>query len=167
MAIFEIEIFVKLRVPDRVALTAVQTLTRMGFGDRLSGLLREDYYLISIEAADERAAVRTVTHAVEDTFFFANPNKHSVRIEPKRRPRSAGGETVVLTYGKGKFTADSLLANLKAAGFTDVVSVGSGILWTLETSESGGIAAAKDIVVTTSRERGLLINPHSEDYEII
>ncbi|MCP4231439.1 MAG: phosphoribosylformylglycinamidine synthase subunit PurS, partial [bacterium] len=96
---FEIEVFVKLRVPDRVALTAQQALERMGYGDRLTGLCREDYYQLLVEAKDEAEALTAVNSVVEDTPIFANPNKHTVRIEPKQRPRSADNVYAALTYG--------------------------------------------------------------------
>jgi hypothetical protein len=34
-------------------------------------------------------------------------------------------------------------------------------------ADNAGSEAAEDIIVTASREHGLLINPHSEKYEII
>ena len=132
---FEIEIFVKLRVPDRVALTAYQALDRMGYGDRLSGLEREDYYILSVNSDDEKAALMLVNSIVEDTPIFANPNKHTVRIEAKERPRSIGNTYAALTYDSGGLDSEHLFKRVSNAGYDAVNSVGNGNLWYLEMAD--------------------------------
>ncbi len=164
---FEIEVFVKLRVPDRVALTAYQALERMSYGDKLNGLRREDYYILSVDAKDEAAAMAVVKSVVEDTPIFANPNKHTVRIEVKQRPCSADKVFAALTYGSGGLQSERILNRVSNAGFDRIAAVGKGNIWYLEMAENADEEAAEDIIVTASRQHGLLINPHSEKYEII
>jgi len=164
---FEIEVFVALRVPDRVALTAYQALARMGYGDKLAGLRREDYYLLSIDAKDETAALAVANSVIEDTPIFANPNKHTTQIEPKLRPRSADNAYAVLTYGSEGLASERVLKRVSNAGFGRITAVGKGNIWYLEMAEGADKKTAVEIIVTSSREQGLLVNPHSEKYEII
>ena len=92
MATIDIRLFVGLRGPDLTASTAYLALIqKMGFGDRLLGLRRFDFFHLSVEAqapAETTIEALTATLARQSTFY--NRNKHMYSLEC----RWDGGERV-------------------------------------------------------------------------
>jgi hypothetical protein len=74
---------VGLRGPDLVATTARLTLIqRMGFGHRLAGLERYDFFHLSIEAAGgPEAIIEALRKALARQSTFYNRNKHLYSLE--------------------------------------------------------------------------------------
>jgi phosphoribosylformylglycinamidine (FGAM) synthase PurS component len=165
---YDVEVFVSLRVPDRVALTALRTLTtEMDYGDDLVSLKREDYYTIQVGAKTQNEAVEYVKNMVGETTVFANPNKETAEVVPKTRPVSKSDMVAVLVYPKPGIISGSLKERLVRLGHDKVESIGRGVLWKLELRGKDKLGTATDIAVTKSRTEGLLFNPHSEDFEIL
>jgi phosphoribosylformylglycinamidine (FGAM) synthase PurS component len=165
---YDVEVFVSLRVPDRVALTALRTLTTvMDYGEDLISLEREDYYTVRVDAKTEGKAVEYVKNMVGETTVFANPNKETAEVVPKTRPVSKGDMVAVLVYPKPGIVSESLKERLVRLGYDNVESVGRGVLWRLELRGDDKLGSAAAVAVTKSRTEGLLLNPHSEDFEIL
>jgi len=164
----ELEIFVSLRVVDRVALTARQALTeRLGYGEVLSDLTRQDYYRLAVAAEDEEAEAYAREMAA-NTAVFANPNKETFTVEPTRRPLSAGDRYVALAYPRAGLFDEALCRHLAFdLGYDRVVAAGRGVAWTLELAPGVDPKYAEEILVASERMRGLLVNPHAEAYEIV
>lgn len=165
---YDVEVFVSLRIPDRVALTALRTLTvEMNYGEDLISLEREDYYAVRVAAKTQDEAVEYVKKMVDETTIFANPNKETGEVVPKTRPVSKGDVVAVLVYPKPGIKSESLKERLVRLGYDNVESIGRGVLWKLELRGDDKLGAAAEIAVTRSRTDGLLFNPHSEDFEIL
>ncbi|UCE27370.1 MAG: hypothetical protein JSW52_01050 [Candidatus Coatesbacteria bacterium] len=165
---YDVEVFVSLRVPDRVALTALRTLTtEMDYGDDLVSLEREDYYALNIVAGSPDEAIEYARSMVDDTTVFANPNKETAEVVPKARPVSEGGMVAVLVYPKPGIASEPLKERLTRLGYDRVESIGRGVLWRLEVRGDDKLGTAAEVAVTRSRTDGLLFNPHSEDFEIL
>ncbi len=166
--IYDVEVFVNLRVPDRVALTALRTLTTvMGYGESLVSLAREDYYTVHAAAGTPGEAVAYVREMVAQTAVFANPNKETAEVAPKSRPVSNDNVIAFLVYPAAGLQSESLRGRLHELGYDKVRSAGRGVVWKLEISGENKPRTALDIVITRNRGAGLLINPHSEEFEII
>ena len=92
MANLDVRLFVGLRGADLAASTARLALVqKMGFGDRLLGLRRYDFFHLSIEAeaaAEKTIDALTATLARQSTFY--NRNKHMYSLECRWK----GGERV-------------------------------------------------------------------------
>jgi hypothetical protein len=92
MTTIDARLFVGLRGADLTASTAYLALVqKMGFGDRLRGLRRYDFFHLSIEAqapAEETIEALTTTLSRQSTFY--NRNKHMYSLEC----RWEGGEKV-------------------------------------------------------------------------
>jgi hypothetical protein len=83
VAALDARLFVGLKGPDLAASTALLALVeKMGFGDRLLGLKRYDFFHLSIEAD---APAETVIEALKETLArqstFYNRNKHMYSLE--------------------------------------------------------------------------------------
>lgn len=158
----------KLRVPDRVALTAFRTLTDvMGYAETLFSLEREDYFLVRVIAETPEAAVDYVKKGVEETAFFANPNKETAVVAPKSRPISTDEKMTVLTFPAAGLELPRLKSRLLALGYDKVEAAGRGVIWRLLLRKGTRPEEALKLVVTKSRAEGLLMNPHSERFEVI
>lgn len=173
---WEVELFVELKVPDVVALTARDTLCRrLGWQGKLVDLKRADYWRLTVEAPSAAEAEEFVQSLAERTALFVNPNKHrfSLRVSPpgeERRARQREGglwEVQVLTGfeedAMGELTLQALRARYGVG--EQVQGIQRGTCWTLwlrASDEAEAQAWAEAIVVARGRKEGLLVNPHSQ-----
>jgi hypothetical protein len=164
----EFEIFVSLRTIDRVALTARQTLTdRLGFGGILTGLQRADYYRLAI-TGEEPEGLSYARDLLVNTTVFANPTKETANVAAVKRPLSDLRRRVVLIYPRDGLFQENLLKRLAFdLGYDRVLAAGRGVAWTLELAPGADKKYVEDIVVARARDRGLLMNPHAEAYEML
>jgi len=173
----EVELLVRLKIPDVTALTAANSLRRrMGYGERLASLRRADYYRLglNVESPDEAKAL--AVELAERTNLFANPNKHlyEVRLPEEQGAGSATGDAYqveVLVTDPNDGSAQGALSALQGRlGHGDkVVSLLKGVLWVLSLRADDlaqARAMAEDIAVTKRIDQGLLVNPHFQQYAV-
>ncbi len=163
----DFEIFVTLRVVDRVALTARQTITeRLGYGEMVEDLTRRDYYRLGV-AGDEDEGLNYLRKIVETTTLFANPNKETFSVELLHRPLSQGRRHVALVYPHEGLFDEPLCRHLALdLGFDRIVAAGRGVAWTIQLAPGVEEKYVEEILVARERARGLLVNPHAEKYEL-
>jgi phosphoribosylformylglycinamidine (FGAM) synthase PurS component len=172
---YQVELLVRLKVPDVVALTAANALRgRMGYGEVLAQLRRADYYLFQVQADSAEAAVAVVQDLAEHTNLFVNPNKHAFEVRlraPAHQVPSGDGayEVNCLVRSLEGAAEAALLEALRKLGYGQVVTaVTAGTLWTMRLRASDAAAAlrlAEEIAITRSRDQGLLANPHYQTCE--
>ncbi|HCU34080.1 MAG TPA: hypothetical protein DGT21_01160 [Armatimonadetes bacterium] len=172
-----VELTVQLKIPDVTALTASNALRRrLGYQDTLVELRRADYYRLDLNVEHEQAALELATELAERTNLFVNPNKHRYSVSAgsahPSEPREDGLWTVnVLVTDPDSGAGGGVLSALRGRlGYGDrVVDVVAGNLWTLtlraDTREQAEQLAEK-LAVTVSREQGLLLNPHFQQYQM-
>ena len=177
---YRIELFVKLKTNDTVALTARNTLEKdMGYEKIVRDLQREEYWLIHAACGDQREARWLAKELAEKTKIFVNPNKHTYHArvdgegEVSEDPPGRGLQKVkVLTQyredQKARLTLDTLQRTL---GYGDkILGVERGTLWTLVLRAEGLQEArrvAEEVALTRGIDSGLLANPHSQTYAIL
>jgi len=83
MTQIDIRLFVGLRGPDLAASTAFLALVqKMGFGDRLAGLRRYDFFHLTIEAdAPAEKVIDALQRTLASQSTFYNRNKHMYSLE--------------------------------------------------------------------------------------
>ncbi len=173
-----VELLVTLKTPDVTALTAGGTLRRrMGYAETLKALTRTDYYRLTLNVDDEAGALELATELAEHTNLFVNPNKHAYQVRipgQDANPRQEDGlwaAEVLITDAEGASAPGMVDALQGRLGYGDAVAaVNKGILWTLKLDCQSADQAkrlAEEIVVTHSREQGLLMNPHFQAWEIL
>jgi phosphoribosylformylglycinamidine (FGAM) synthase PurS component len=159
----EIEMTVRLLVPDTTSITAFHTLEKMGMKE-IKRLRREDYYRFS-GTGDFDKAIWELSKA----DVIVNANKHRCRA---MRPGGGFGEgfpgmhTVwVLVKDDGGGMDGQLLSTLRdRLGISSVSRVERGVLWTMGV----GVATRKDAErVASEAAEGLLSNRHSQEYMIM
>ncbi|MBD3367742.1 MAG: hypothetical protein GF405_06165 [Candidatus Eisenbacteria bacterium] len=171
-----IELVVKLKVTDNEARSALEALqVKMGLGDAVSGLARDDVWELSVEADDEAAAIELIGDLVSATNLFANPNKHRTAVG---RPGATGDplgddEIAVLVAERGSDEGAAILRTLEGLGHGDVVDARRWTRWRVRLAEMPGhddpdlLARVRHIAVTTGRAEGLLSNPHCEVSRVV
>ena len=152
-----IEMIVSLKVPDTTAITALQTLQKLGF-NKIKDVKRADYYKFSVEGDEGKFREK-----ISKVDILVNANKHSFAFEIKK---NASFEACIFFVIVKNINDDgaSLLSMLKnRLGFSDIKKVEKSVLWSLsiesEEKESRKIAekAARD----------LLVNEHYQEYVIL
>src|SRR3989344_3957461 len=147
-----IEMIVSLKVPDTTAITALQTLQKIGF-DKIKGVKRADYYKFFIEGDEEKFKSQ-----ICKADILVNANKHSYDFSVKK------DNTIKILVKNINDGESGILSTLKSRlGFTSIKKVEKATLWSLtidaDEKEAGKIAekAAKE----------LLVNEHYQEFEIL
>lgn len=170
-----IELFVRLKGRDLVALTAKTTLQQdLGYEGILEDLSREDYWLINVQVEDEQESQAMAKELATKTKLFVNPNKHIYRIG--RRDEGKGSEEegiyeiwVLVNYfedREGELVRETLRSTYR---FGNIVEVKRGMLWRMAIRAENRKKArmlAEEMTLTRSVNKGLLINPHSQEFKI-
>jgi phosphoribosylformylglycinamidine (FGAM) synthase PurS component len=166
----EVELLVRLKIPDVTALTAANSLRRrMGYAGTLQRLRRADYYRLGLNAATTEAALALAKTLAEDTNLFVNPNKHAYEVRLPDQAAEASAEAAheveVLVTDPNDGSAQGALSALQGRlGFGDrVASLTKGVLWLMDLRAPDHAAAkqlAEQIAVTRRIDQGLLMNPH-------
>jgi hypothetical protein len=193
--IFRIELGVRLRVPDVVAITARRTLwRRMGYEGVLAELGREEYWSIWFELGGIDEAQEIGRYLAEKSNIFVNPNKHRYRINigeggwdpsipisqldfplvEKGIGKGSGDlHQVAILVGYWEDGTAELVANTlrKRLGYGDKVkAILRASLWTAlirASSPEEAIGIAEKITLLKDKEEGLLCNPHSQWYKLL
>jgi len=172
-----IDIVVFGRLIDLVAVTASHTIKHlMGYGDRLAEVKRADHYRLELSAKDTSQARLLAEQLVTDTLVFGNPNKQVGKVTTPEEltsllpPPEEGFRSLALVWEREDNTASHILSNLREnLGYTRVKGLSRGVLWFLHWNAPKREAhrLTEEVLVTESRKRGLLSNPHSQIAEII
>lgn len=147
-----IEMTVSLKVPDTTAITALQTLQKIGF-KKIRDVKRSDYYKFSVEGDEEK-----FKDSISKVDIIVNANKHVFNFLINKT------NAITILVKNINDDSGSLLATLKnRLGFNNIKKIEKGVLWILavdaDERESMKIAgkAAKD----------LLANEHYQEFIIL
>ena len=171
------QIVVTLKARDPVAMTAAHAIREKMGVRSLERITVSDLWEISFELDDALRLQELARMLVERSIVFVNPNKHnySIRIakdEPLAGSVGEDGEPVyVVSYLRGR-AEDPILADRvrRRFGLKGLTHIKRGRLWvlTFESSEmQGAEEIAREIAETESRHKGLLVNPHAEEYRVL
>ncbi len=152
-----IEMVVSLKVPDTTAITALQTLQKLGF-NKIKDIKRADYYKFSIEGDVEKFKSQ-----ICKVDILVNANKHSFEFEIKK---NASFETCVFFVIVKNINDDGggILAALKnRLGFKNIKKVEKATLWSLaiEAEQKEALKIADKAV------KELLVNENYQEYFIL
>ena len=162
---------VELRITDNEARSALEAVqVKMGLGDRVSDLVREELWEIEVEAETPDAALEVLGGLVKTTNLFANPNKHRYTLAAgaANGHRLEPDEVAILVTDREGTGGASVLSAIKRIGVDDVVGVRKWTRWRVRLSgpaENGDpelLSLITRIGVATGRRDGLLSNPHSQ-----
>ncbi|MBS3101683.1 phosphoribosylformylglycinamidine synthase subunit PurS [Candidatus Woesearchaeota archaeon] len=147
-----IEMIVSLKVPDTTAITALQTLQRIGL-DKIKDVKRADYYKFLIEEDEEKFKSQ-----ICKADILVNANKHSYTFSI---PKDSNVKILVKNINDD---GSGILATLKnRLGFKNIKNVEKAILWSMsidaDEKEAGKIAE--------KAARELLVNEHYQEFEIL
>jgi phosphoribosylformylglycinamidine (FGAM) synthase PurS component len=140
-----VELFVTLKVPDTTAITALQTLQKLGF--KIKELKRANYYKFTIKTDASK-----FKEDIKKVDIIVNANKHSCSFSMKKINGSS-----VLVKDSGDSGA-SLLSTLEhRLGIKGISSIEKGTLWGMDAPKSVAEKAAKE----------LLANEHYQEYKVM
>ena len=145
----KIKLFVGLKIPDTTAITAFNTLRKMGIN--VEKLEREDYYEFEwLNNAED------FIRRIQEVDILVNANKNYSKAFEYDKMQKDDDSVWVVVKDKEKDT--NLLNTLRERlGFHDIAEMHKGVLWKIKASR-----IAADMAV-----RELLFNPHYQEYEIL
>lgn len=151
-----IEMVVSLKVPDTTAITALQTLQKIGFG-RIKDVQRAEYYKFSIDGDIEK-----FKNKISKVDILVNANKHFFAFEIKK---NASSKTCIFFVMVKNIDDDGkgLLAALSRLGFKNIKKAEKAILWSLMIDADG--REARKIAEKGAKE--LLVNEHYQEFKIL
>ena len=163
-----IEMFVSLKVPDNVAITAFNTIKRIGFKD-LKKLERADYYKFDIKdnAKDFKEKISNA-----DILVNANKHKYNFELDNEKTNNKKNKNNFKNQKNKDKKinilvqdldNGTALLSTLKERlGFDNIKKLEKGILWTMHFDKKTN---AKKISMDITKN--LLMNENYQKYKIL
>ena len=191
--ILEVRLDVRLKGADLVASTAYLTLVnKMGYEGRVLGVEHGKRFEFTIECADASQTAQTIRTLFANQSYFYNINKHSFYLDCRWQGGSltdgtpideasvtggaagAGGSaylTEVLIEDLDESERDVLGKRVREElGAEAARATVLGTVWYLTLKADTPEAAREltdEIVVTTKRDRGLLLNPNGQLHHII
>ncbi|MDP3766272.1 MAG: phosphoribosylformylglycinamidine synthase subunit PurS [Nanoarchaeota archaeon] len=152
MAANTVEMVVGLKVPDNTAITALQTLQKIGF-NKIKDVKKWDYYKFLIEEDVEK-----FKNKICRVDILVNANKHSFNFSIQK------DNNVKILVKNINDDGSSILATLKnRLGFTNIKKVEKAILWSL-TINADEMEARK---IAEKAAKELLVNEHYQEYTIL
>jgi len=155
-----VEMFVSLKVPDNIAITAFNTLKRMGY-NKLKKLERSDYYKFGV-----KDNIEEFKRQISNTDILINSNKHKYNFDLNN---NANNKKNNIKYKKINIlvqdldNGNSLLSTLKERlGFTNIKKLEKGILWTMYFDKK---AQARKIAVDITKN--LLMNENYQKHNML
>jgi len=165
----ELDLLVRLKVPDTVAASARFALVELlGHAD-LAALDREELWRFT----GEFDPAELLTKLLKRTSRFVNPSKHAHRrvssLAGLTPPREFEGTPVgVLVSKRDDFAGRNALAYCRdTLGLTEISAVSYSTLWTLWITGSDPEGSARKMADCSARRPGLLANPHCEVFELV
>ena len=148
----QVEMIVSLKVPDTTAITALQTLQKIGF-NKIKDVKRADYYKFTIEGDAE-----SFKNQICKVDIFVNANKHSCSFSIQKDNKV---KILVNNIDGGKSGVLSTLKN--RLGFKNIKKFEKSVLWSLVIDAEG--KDAKKIADKAAKD--LLVNENYQDYNLI
>lgn len=147
-----IEMTVGLKVPDTTAITALQTLQKIGFS-KIKEVRREDYYKFLIEDDAEKFKKQ-----ISKVDILVNANKHYYDFSVKKN------ENVKILVNNINDGGSGILSMLKERlGFKNIKKIEKGTLWSLSIDADEKETAR----IAEKAARELLVNEHYQEFRII
>lgn len=181
-----VEMIVSLKVPDTTAITALQTLQKIGF-DKINNIERAEYYKFLIEGDEEKfkkkiCKVDILVNANKHSYDFSIQKNNNVRILVKSTKIKDFRDTskikillcrkskgVSRTKNQKDFLVNinengSILSTLKKRlGFKNIKNVEKATLWSLAINADEN--EARKIAEKAAKE--LLVNEHYQEYLVL
>jgi len=153
----QIELLVKLKIPDTTAITTFHTLERMGF-NTLRKLTRQDYYIFDVNESFDKFSKK-----IGKVDVLVNANKHSYIIQLiNKKNNNENINTLNILVQSIENDCKNLLHTLKKRlGFTQIKKMEKGVLWTLEFSHENVKEKAENIA------KELLVNENYQKFSIL
>lgn len=151
-----VELAVGLKIPDVTAITALQTLKRIGLA-KIVDVHREDYYRFSITGEPYKFRNEIVK---ADVLINANKNNFKYKLEKKQNTYS---EAMIAVSNIGD-NCSGLLTTLNAAGFKDIKKIERKVVWSLAID-----AKSNDEAVSIAEKAAqiLLVNKNYQEYKVM
>ncbi len=148
----EIVMTVCLKVPDTTAITALQTLLKMGYKN-IADVKRHDYYKFFIEGNPDDFMKK-----ISKVDILVNANKHVFSFDMQKN------DYIKILVRNTDDTGDGLLSTLKnRLCFKNIAKIEKGILWNL--SINSDTKNALKIAEKAAKE--LLVNENYQEYSIL
>jgi phosphoribosylformylglycinamidine (FGAM) synthase PurS component len=160
---------------DLACMTANETIVRMLGFSKLLHLRRFDYWDIEIEAESEALAQKDIKHILSASYYLLNPNKSGYSLNAIEKPGLKLNESVFLVNvaSKEPFNRTDLIKKINQKVGVNIASLRKSVVWELivDTNEMSQEALEKElleeVVVSSSRKKGILLNPINEEARIL
>ena len=147
-----VELAVSLKMSDTTAITALQTLQKLGF-KKIKNVKRYFYYRFTIDGNEE-----DFKNKISKVDILVNANKHSFDFEIKKE------DYVKIMVKNTDDDSSGLLSILKnRLGFSSIKKIESAVMWGL--SIEGDEKEAKKIAEKAAKD--LLVNENYQEFTML
>lgn len=147
-----VEMVVTLKVPDTTAITALQTLQKLGF-NKIKDLKRYFYYKFLVDSDEEN-----FKNKISKVDILVNANKHSFDFEIKK------DNYIKILVKNIDDDGSSLLSTLRnRLGFNNIKKAESAVMWGLMIE--GNEKDSRKTAEKTAKD--LLVNEHYQEFIVM
>jgi len=156
-----VEMFVSLKVPDNVAITAFNTIKSMGFKE-LKKLERSDYYKFDIKDDAE-----DFKEKISNADILVNANKHEYNFDlnnknDNKKFKNNEYKKINVLVQDIDNGSGLLLTLRERLGFDSIKKLERGILWTMHFDKK-----ANERKIAADIAKNLLMNEHFQRFRLI
>ncbi len=154
-----VKLYTQLKQSDLHCLSAFEAIQRyLGYG-QLRQLRRFGSWELELDSAAD------VHHILENSFYLVNPNKESYMLSQLPKPNLKEGEKRLLVKVNESESHDQTIKKIKQKTGVQLHSLHRYLIWELIGPVSEDFV--KNVVVSSSRTQGLLVNPVSQTFECL
>jgi|APSaa5957512576_1039674.scaffolds.fasta_scaffold123955_2 hypothetical protein len=162
-----INLFSYLKNTDLPCLSGFQAITHLLKHTYIKSLKRMQLWELTFNTATPDLALKELDNIINNSYYIINPNKEAYHLEKIAKPSCSNNEVpfLIKVTSKQPSKKEQLINKIKQKVDTNLVSIHSSLIWEIVAeNNSNDIDSLKkklqqDIIITSSRKEGVLINP--------
>ncbi|MCP4051339.1 MAG: hypothetical protein GY730_11620 [bacterium] len=170
-----IDLFSYLKNTDLNCLSAFDAITMLLKYDKLKKLKKFRLWELKFSGCSKNEAVLRVKNIIDKSYYILNPNKESYYLSllPCSGRMSVETKFLIKVKSPGLLDDSKYMRKIRQKVGVEIDAVQSSLVWEM-TVEDKGLSNQElkqdlinNVIVTSSRKNGLLVNPVSEQFEFL
>ena len=164
-------VFSHLKNTDLHCISALEAIRDL-LGVELVGLKRLLFWEFKLSASSDQEADRCLQTVLNTTYYVINPNKESFSLEKLPRFPLLASASCFLVQGYSKTASHQavLAEKIRRKCGVEIRELRKSVLWLIGTDKNKDVTQQElidRVIVSRSREQGILINPVYETFRFL
>ena len=165
-------VFSSLKNADLHCISAEEAIRDLLHFDGLVGMKRFNCWQFQMDAPSHKEAEPILTKLLTSTYYLINPNKESFYLEklPKSPSINTNDCHLIKVSSKNEFSQKKLEEKIQKKSGVKIRDIKRSVVWLIATKKEKNISLdsmAEKIIVSKSRQKGILANTIYENFEFL